>query len=1020
MSLPSLSIKHPVFGWMATIALFLFGFLALRNLGVSQYPDVDYPMVTVRVSYPGTAPELMETDVIEPLEGALTTVEGVKKISSTASYGSATVTLEFDISKDINVAMQDANSVVQSAIRNLPDDIDPPTVRKTNPEDRPILWLALSADVPLRDLMFYAKNSVADRFATIEGVSEVGLGGFLEPVVRVWLDPQKLSRYDLSFEDVVSSLNTEHKEVPTGQMVTSKQEMGIRFLGEAATVEEMSKLMITKRSGSLLFAKITLGELGRVESGLEDERRIARVNGTRSVGISIQKQRGENAVALASRIREKISALSMPEGCSLQINFDTTNEINKSIHELGLTLAISVLLTGLVCWIFLGSLASTLNIVLAIPTSIFGTFIVMSWLGYTLNLFTMLALILSVGIIVDDAIMVLENIFKKRETEPNSIRAAWLGAEQVQFAAIATTIAIVAIFLPVVYVSGMVGAYLTQFGIVLSVAVLFSTFEALTFTPMRMAFFKEKPISGIPAYFSKYVKRMGDAYADWTKRALESKAKPIAFYLIALFLFGASLATVASIPRELVPKEESGTLTLNVEAPLGTSLQETVLRMDPVEKIVKEQEGVMRFYSVIGGGGVNKGMLLISLTDKKDRKLDQNTIESQLRNKLKTLGNSVRARIQSSGGVSIGSNRGFPIEINLRGGSWQDLIKSSEQLEDIMTKSGLVTDVDKNFKKGYPEISIVPNREQARLYGVSVSDIAETLAYLYNGINAAKFNDTGRRVDVVVKADPKFAPTNIEELKTIVIRNSKGQLVPLASLIEAKDTLAPVSISRENRERTISVYGNLAEGQYLGPVLDKVKELAKDALVGDVRIDEKSGASGDFNTIFKDLIFALVLGVAVAYMVLGSQFNSYVNPLTVLLALPFSVSGAFFALWVTGSTLNLFSMIGLLLLMGIVKKNSIMLVEFANQLREEGMDVVSAMVESCRSRFRPILMTAFTTVAAALPPALKIGTDTVASSTMSIGIVGGIVFSTLMTYFVVPLAYVHMSKLEKRTHVDLS
>lgn len=1021
MNLPRLSITNPVFGWMATIALFLFGFLSLKNLGISQYPDIDFPMVTVRVSYPGTAPELMETDVVEPLEGALTTVEGVQRISSTASYGSASVTLEFDVSKDINIAVQDVNSAIQSAIRLLPNEIDPPTVRKMNPEDRPIMWLGLSADVPARDLMFFAKNSVSERFATVEGVSEVGLGGFLEPVVRVWLDPRKLAKFELTFDDVIASLKSEHKEIPTGQIVGSKKEMGIRFLGEAQTVDEISNLMVTKRSGALLYTRITLGDLGKVESGLEDERRIARVNGKRSVGISIQKQRGENSVAVAERVKERMKSISLPEGYSLRVNFDTTKEIKKSIEELGLTLVISVVLTGIMCWLFLGSLSATINIVLAIPTSIFGTFLVMSWLGYTLNTFTMLALILSVGIIVDDAIMVLENIFSKRETEKNSAKAALIGAQQVQFAAIATTVAIIAIFIPVVYVGGIVGAYLTQFAIVLSVAVLFSTFEALTFTPMRMSAFRgENEPKGIPGYFSKKVKKVSNAYADWIRQALNSKTKPWIVYIVAAALFSMSILSVRSVPSELIPKEETGTMMVRAELPLGTSLMETSRRLEDLEKIINEQDGVEQSYSILGAGGVNQAMLLVTLKDKDQRSWSQGEVETQIRNKSKELGKDFKVRILSTGGTNIGGQRGYPVDVSLRGGSWADLIKSAENLEKAMEESGLVVDIGKNYEEGYPELSVVPNREQARLYGVPVSAIAETLAFMYNGIEAAKFNDSGRRVDVVVKSDPASTPDSLKDLGRVVIRNSRGQLVPISNLVEAKDSLAPVSISRENRERTISVHANLADGKVLGPVLDQVKKLASQSVVGDVRLDEKLGSGGDFAKIFKDLFFALGLGVLVAYMVLGSQFNSYINPVTVLLALPFSVSGAFFALWITGSTLNLFSMIGLLLLMGIVKKNSIMLVEFANQERERGLGVVEAMVESCRSRFRPILMTAFTTVAAALPPALKIGTDTVSSSTMSIGIVGGVIFSTLMTYFVVPIAYVHMSKLEKsRAHLNL-
>jgi hydrophobe/amphiphile efflux-1 (HAE1) family protein len=1013
MSLPLLSIKRPVLGWMATIAIFLFGGISLNQLGVSQYPDVDYPIVSVRVSYPGTAPELMETDVVEPLEGALTTVEGVQKLSSNASYGSASVTLEFDISKDINVAMQDVNAAVQAAMRRLPVDIDPPIVSKSNPEDRPIMWLGLSANVPTRELMSFARNSVSDRFATVQGVSEVGLGGFLEPVVRVWLDPSKLARYELTFDDVLLSLKTEHREVPTGQIVGDKKERGLRFLGEAATIEEVSKLVVTKRSGSLLFTRITLGDLGRVEAGLEDERRFARIDGTRSVGISIQKQRGENSVAVAERIRDRMESISLPEGYNLRVNFDTTTQIKRSIKELALTLAISIGLTAVVCWLFLGSLASTFNIVIAIPTSIFGAFIVMQWMGFTLNLFTMLALILSVGIIVDDAIMVLENIFKKRETEKNAARAAWLGAEQVQFAALATTLAIIAIFLPILYVSGIVGSYLGQFAVVLSVAVVFSTLEALSLSPMRMSHFKNaKPVTGIPAVFGRFIKLLANRYAAWAEKTFQSKAKPFYYYAAAFFLFGVSLATITAIPTELVPKEETGTMMARTELPLGTTLKENARRLVELENILNKQEGVLRAYSIIGAGGVNQAMILITLKDKSQRSLSQVQIENEIRIKSRELGKDFRVRLMDAGGVNIGGRRGFPVDITLKGGTWSDLTQSAQNLQEAMEASKLLVDIRQSYDQGYPEISIVPDREQARLYGVGVSTIAETLAFMYNGINAAKFNDEGKRVDIVVKADPSSAPANIRELKKVVIRNSRGQLVPLASLIKAEDTLAPVSISREDRERTISVSANLEQGQFLGPVLERVKALARSSAIGDVRLDEKSGSSGDFNQVFKDLIIALIMGVIVAYMVLGSQFNSFVHPFTVLLALPFSVSGAFLALWLTGSTINLFSMIGLLLLMGIVKKNSIMLVEFANQGRAKGLGPAAAMVESCRSRFRPIMMTAFTTTAAALPPALKIGTDTVSSSMMSIGIVGGVIFSTLMTYFVVPLAYVHMSRFE--------
>jgi HAE1 family hydrophobic/amphiphilic exporter-1 len=1016
MSLPGLSIRKPVMGWMAILALFVFGYISLKGLGISRYPDIDNPYVTVTVNYPGTAPELIESDVTEVIEGALSGVEGIKDMTSSSSFGTSRVTLEFDISKNIDVAIQDVNAVLQGIIRKLPDDIDPPTVRKSNPEDRPILQLALSGDADLRELMFFANNNLHDRLATIEGVADVTLGGFLQPVIRVWLDPQKLAAFELTHDDVITSLQTEHREVPAGRITREKDEISLRFLGEAATVDEIAKLAVTRRSGSLLYRKVTIGQLGRVEAGLEDVRSFARTDGKRSVGLGITKQHGANSVDVAQRVVDRIKSLELPKGYKLEVNWDTTKSIRDSIHELAFTLVLSVALTGLVCWLFLGSIASTLNIVLAIPTSIMGTFIVMHWLGYTLNIFTMLALILSVGIIVDDAIMVLENIFRFREHEKDPATAALKGAEQVQFAALATSAAIIAIFFPIVYVSGITGAYLAQFGIVLCIAVLFSTIEALTFTPMRLAGFKaEDKMRGIPALIDRGVKRAANLYSRWAQRTLGSGWKTSFYYVAALLVFGGSILLINHVPKELLPDEDTGTLSIKAQLPLGTSLEETARRTEQLEKLVLDTPGVQRLYTVIGGygGDVNTASLMVTLADRDKRKLSQAEIQNKLRGKFRALGSDFRARIQSAGGTSLGGKHGFPVDLTLKSPKWDDLVAGSKKLEDALEASGKLVDVDTSFDNGSPELSIRPRREAARLHGVSAGDISETIAFMFNGVTAAKFNDEGRRVDIVVKADPAKTPTSVDGLKSLYVRNNRGQLIPLSTLVTFEKSSAPVTITRDNRERSISVYGNLAKGVYQGEAIEFARKLAAQVLPSDVRVDT-SAKTGDLSTTFKDLIVALGLGVLVAYMILGSQFNSYIHPVTILLALPFSVTGAFVALYLGHSTLNLFSMIGLLLLMGIVKKNSIMLVEFANQEREKGKSSLEAMVASCRTRFRPILMTSFTTMAAAVPPALKIGTSNESSASMSIGVIGGILFSTLMTYFVVPLAYVHFSRFEKK------
>lgn len=1019
MSLPRISIQNPVMGWMVTLALFIFGAFALKNLGVSQYPDVDFPVVSVSVGVPGASPELIETDVVEILESALSSVEGVQRISSRSSFGSASVTLEFSIDKNIDTAVNEVSVAVGETVRRLPDGIEAPVVRKTNPEDRPLIWLSLSGPGTRRELMNIAKTRILDQLTTIEGVGDVTLGGFLEPVIRVWLNPEKLKNFDLTYEDILTALNTDHKEIPIGQMIREKDEIGLRFKGEATTLKEIESITISRRSGALLWNKITIGELGRVEAGLEDARRFARNKGKLSVGFGIRKQRGENSIAVVDRIKERIKTLQLPKDYEIGVRFDTTLTIRHSIRELIFTLGLSVVLTALVCWLFLGSWVATFNISIAIPTSLFATFIFMSWAGYTLNIFTMLALILSVGIIVDDAIMVLENIYRHREFDPDPRSSALKGAQQVQFAAVATTLAIIAIFIPVVFVSGVVGKYLAQFGIVLSVAVAVSTFEALSFTPMRLSSQKgEQKLSGIPKAFDLGVQRLANSYAKWAAKNLNLGFKKTAYYyLVALLTVGAAFFVAKKIPSELVPTEETGTFMVRAELPLGTSLEETGRRLQPVEEYLSSVEGVRSVYAIVGDGGVNFARLMIALEDKNFRKASQIEIETRIRRESKRFGDDLKLRIQSSGGISIGGgHRGYPIEMSLQGSNWEELIEASENLAKALENDGRFVDVDTSFDPGFPEFQIIPNREQAFLHGVGIGQLSESLAFIFQGLKAGKFTDEGRRVEIIVKADPKLAPQTIPQLENLYVRNFRGQLVRLDKLVDVKKAQSPVSIAREDRSRTVTVNANLEPGFFSGPALEEARRIAANMLPVGVRVNEKLGTSGGMGQTFRDLFLALGMGALVAYMVLASQFNSYLNPLIVLLVLPLSLAGAFFAFALSGATLNLFSMIGLLLLMGIVKKNSIMLVEFAEQGIHSKLSVVDAMVEACRTRFRPILMTALTTLTAALPPALKIGSDTEASASMSIGIVGGVLLSTLLTFFVIPLAYVHLRGWRRISH----
>jgi hydrophobe/amphiphile efflux-1 (HAE1) family protein len=1014
MSLPRISIEKPVFAWMLMASILLFGYFGLNRLGVGLLPDVDFPQVSVSISFPGASPELIESDITDLVEGALVGVEGVRNMYSNSRFGSSSITLEFDLDRNIDAAIQDVQSALQGVMRRLPEDTEPPIVNKSNPEDRPILWLALSGKGKSpREINAYARNFIRDRFSSVEGVSEVMLGGALDPQIRVWLDPQKLERLQLTPGDVIATIQSEHIEIPAGRILQEKTETNLRILGEAMTPEELARIPITRRSGAPVYETIRIGELGRVEAGLEDARRLSRTNGEFSVGIGIKKQRGANAVAIAEQVRARMSELKLAPGYELGINFDTTKAIKESVEELKVTLIISVLLTAFVCWLFLGSIASTLNVIFSIPTSLFGTFLVISLWGFTLNSFTMLALILVIGIVVDDTIMVLENIMRFREEGESPIKAALKGAEQIAPAATATTLAILAIFLPIVFVEGLTGAFLFQFGVTLSVAVAWSLLEALTFTPMRLSRSgPHKAPTGIPLLVDKGIRRFSEHYKNFLKKFLH---RPWPIYLVATLIFLSSLALIKVIPKEFTPATDSGSVMIRAELPLGINITEAAKEFEAVEKIIQSQKEVEKLYSIIGGFGgseVNNANFMVTLVDASKRERSQQEVEDELRKEFRKLGKRFQVRIQNAGGATFGGRRGYPVELNVKGPDWKQLVVSSKHLEDELAKDPHFTDVDSSYQEGSPEFHVIPNREAANARGISMDVLSETLQVIYQGVMAGRFNDEGRRSDIVVQADPKHAPHTPEELGKLFIRNNRGNPVPLRELVRIVERKSAVTITRENRERKIGVYSNVSTGYSQEHAIERALEIGAKVLPKDV-ILEPTGSSQEMKKTFASMIFALLMGIVVAYMVLASQYNSYVHPFTILLALPFSVTGAWLALYLGGSSINIYSMIGLLLLMGLVKKNSILLVEFSNELRHSGKAVDDAILEACQTRMRPILMTSFSTMAAAVPPALAIGHSSASSQPMALVILGGVFFSTFLTLLVVPVAYRHLVKVER-------
>jgi HAE1 family hydrophobic/amphiphilic exporter-1 len=1011
-SLSDISIRNPVFAWMLMLGLIFFGFFSFKDMGVSQLPDVDFPIVNVSVSLDGAAPEVMELDVVDPLESAVMSVEGVQNISSSAKMGSATITIEFDLSKNIDVAVTEVQTKINQAIRLLPKGIEQPIISKVNPEDQPILWLAVIApNMATKDLMAFVKDQLKDRFQTTPGVADVILGGYVDPNLRVWVSEEKLQQYALTVSDVIGAVQSEHNESPSGFLDDLRTEKNVRVLGEALTIEEFERLPLIRRGGGANFNPISLKDVASIEDGLADVRRISRAQGKPSVGLGIRKQRGVNAVEVGDKVKQRIEELKsiLPKGMEITVNYDSTKFIKESIHEINFTIIIASILTAFVCWLFLGSFAATVNVVLAIPTSVMGSFIVLKALGFTLNTFTLLGLSLAIGIVVDDAIMVLENIYRHHEEGKNRLLAAFDGSREITFAALAATVAIIAIFLPVAFMKGIVGKYFYQFGVTISVAVAISLLEALTLTPMRCSQFMDPP--GRTSRLGEFVDKIFNSWIKKYETTLSFVLKHRALSLfLSLIFFVSTFAIVKWLPKEFVPAQDQSSLRIRIKTPEGSSLTYTDQKIQEVEAYLKSRPEVVRYFGAIGGfggGESSTGMLFVTLKDRSEREFSAAELAVIMRKDLKAI-KDIKPVVQdpSTAGFS-GGGRGFPIEFSIRGPEWKTLIDTSKNIMKKMQDSNQFSDVDTDYKESVQEVHVIPNREMAKRFGVPVQEIGTTVNALVGGTIIGKYSKGGHRYDIRIKmSDRNKKP---EDIKNIFVRNNRGELVKLSEVVSIETKPGLQSISRKDRSRAITIYANMGANVSQDKALDLAKKIATENLPTGYSLLE-SGSSKTFKESFQSLILALILGIVIAYMVLGSQFNSFIDPITVLMALPFSFSGAFIGLLITHQSLNLYSMIGLILLMGIVKKNSILMVDFTNQARTEGRKINDALIYACPKRLRPILMTSFSTIAGALPAATALGPGAESLKPMSIAVIGGTLVSTILTLIVIPPLYSFLAR----------
>ena len=1126
MNLPALSIKNPVFAVMVSAAMIVFGWLGYQGLGVSQFPEIDFPVVSIAISRESASPDIMDGDITDVVEDAVASVEGVDYIMSRSMEGISLVTVYFRLERNIDVAMQDIQNAVSAARRRLPVDIDPPVITKVNPNNMPVMWLTLSGSAPLHRISDFAEKELKQEIAAIPEVGGVQFAGLQARSIRIWVDRDKLRSFNLAADDIKQAISRQHAELPAGYIQSKMVEFNLRTMGEAYSIDEFKKLLVTQRNGQ----QILLEDLAVIEDGLEDRRSLARFNRLPAIAVGIRKAIGGNLVALCENIKREVPRLKkmLPPGVELHIPVDTSLFVRENIEELKLTLILGVGLTAFVCFLFLGSIGTTLNICLSIPTSLIGTFFVVNygikligWPPFTINLMTLLGLSLSVGVVVDDAILVLENIYRLREKGLSRMEAALQGAGEISFAAIAATFSIVAIFMPVAFMSGTIGRFFFQFGVTVSVAVLLSLICALTLTPMLSAFFlklaheeekRPRPMPWILAiilgvfvgaisFGSKMLfqgtpliqpwlhpvislldaiqtsvpqisnlKSSIAAFGFWKTNVIEIAMECIPFIIIfryfktliwaahlfilkplllkptdwllelitkfygwllkwslryssvvlmiGLLMAGATVTFLMSgtLGQELVPSEDQSRLLVHVICPVGASIEEIGNLLAKCETKLADRNdvaGIMTAVATESGLLMNEADIFVQLVPKNDRPLTQQQLVPIIRKELSEIEDvKISVRDQSTEGFT--AQRGDPIDFSIQG-DWKALPDLARKIVDGMSNASgknnapLLMDIDMDYRPGMPEVQVRPDREKLALLGLPVSRLAESISLLVGGERVGRFTDKGRRYDVRVRfqEQERASPDNI---LLMTLRSGDNKLVTVEDVVSelAMVSTLPV-INRYNHQRKIEITANTAEGVSQGEAIARCKDIATKLLPDHVSLVELGNASALKETM-TSLIFALLLGIVVAYMILGVQFNSFIHPLTVLLAMPFAVTGALVTLWFTNDTINMMSMIGLILLMGLVKKNSIILVDYTNQLREQGMAVEEALINACPVRLRPILMTSIATVAGAIPAAIGIGPGAETRSPMARAIIGGILVSTAVTLFLVPAFYLFVEK----------
>jgi multidrug efflux pump len=1007
-SLSTVSINRPVLAIVMSLVIILFGLIGFSFLGVREFPSVDPPVVNVSTIYVGANADVIESQITEPLEEAINGVAGIRTLTSVSREGRSSITVEFELGVNIEAAANDVRDKVSGALNRLPPDVDPPVVEKADADSSPIIFLTVRSDKRnLLEISRIAELYFKERIQTIPGVSAVQIWGQRRYSMRLWMDPIKLASLKLTPTDVLQAINRENVELPSGRVEGQNTELTVRTMGRLNTEEDFNKLIIKEDGDNV----VRFQDIGYAQLGAENERTILRRDGIPGCAIAIVAQPGANNIDIADRLYKKLDQIQrdLPPDVSYQMSFDSTKFIRSSITEVEETILIAFFLVLSIIFLFLRDWRTTLIPVATIPISLIGAFFVMYLLGFTINVLTLLGIVLAIGLVVDDAIVVLENIYVKIEEGENPTEAARKGSIEIYFAVISTTVSVVAVFLPVIFLQGLTGRLFREFGLVVASSVAISAFVSLTLTPMMSA--KLLKHREVQPWLHRKTEPFFVAINNWYGNALRGfmQIRWMGFVVIAIaagliYLLGTTL------PSELAPLEDRSEFRLQAQAPEGATFE----YMDGyvreltafVEEQVPEKAGMVSVTAPsFGGSGVNSGFVRVILQEPTTRDRSQQQIVEEITSKSRKY-TGVRTFVTQA--QTIGDRRGgFPLQFVIQAA---DIEKLKEVLPVFLTKaaqSPLFAFVDVDLKFTKPELSINIDREKARNLGVNVLDIAQTLQLGLSGSRFGNFIMEGKQYQIIGQVERANRNEPLD-LKTLYVRSRRGELIQLDNLVTISELSAPPQLYRFNRYSSAKVQAQLARGVALGDGIKEMQRIA-DAVLDESYTTSLDGASREFAESSSSIYLAFLIALAIIYLVLAAQFESFRDPFVIMFTVPLALAGALLSLWYFNQTLNVFSQIGIIMLIGLVTKNGILIVEFANQRKAEGKAMLDAVIEAAESRFRPILMTSLSTILGILPIALALGAGSESRVSMGIAVIGGMMFATILTLFVIPAIYTYFS-----------